>query len=246
MVTDSRYNLVQGSIIETTLIFKTEGIFAPIDNQLRYVRPLNNLDATPARIELFDDEGDLVAANQTYIPRGLGHFTFNLYGFDDYSGNPRILWTNFYDTTDGSQQDDGGIGEGTYLLRVTVAGYYQSNLLEIIIDSGETPTYPTVSPIQSLERLGYLSGEVVWMAWCGGNSEALPLSWASITAYSTSSVGDDFEEAYTFSLDGFYEMWLIPGDYDFGLYHPGLKTKYLRYGLSVSGGSSSSIHFFMN
>ncbi len=246
MVTDSRYNLMQGSIIETTLIFKTEGIFAPIDNQLRYVRPLNNLDATPARIELFDDEGDLVAANQTYIPRGLGHFTFNLYGFDDYSGNPRILWTNFYDTTDGSQQDDGGIGEGAYLLRVTVAGYYQSNLLEVIIDSGDTPKYPMVSPIQSLERIGYLSGEVVWMEWCGGNSEALPLSWASITAYSTSSVSDDFEETYTFSLDGFYEMWLIPGEYDFGLYHPGLKTKYLRYGLSVSEGSSSSIQFFMN
>ncbi len=32
-----------------------------------YAQPINNLDATPARVEVFDDLGNFVAANQTYI-----------------------------------------------------------------------------------------------------------------------------------------------------------------------------------
>ena len=235
-VTDGRYNLVKGSTIEATLIFRTEGILDPIDNQLPYARPINNLDSTPLRIELFDEEGNLAAAELAYIPRGVTQFNFKIDGFDGYWGNPRILWTNFYDTTDASRQRDGGIGEGKYLMRVTVPGYHQSQILKVTVDSGYPPKYPMVSVVQGLERLGYLHGEILWIDWCGG---ALPLSWASLTAYST----DGFKEVYTFSMDGYYELWLPAGSYDFGLYHPGLGSKYFKAGLAVSWGSVNSINF---
>ncbi|MEM3608361.1 MAG: carboxypeptidase-like regulatory domain-containing protein [Candidatus Bathyarchaeia archaeon] len=236
MITDSRYNLIRGSTIDVTLIFKTEGILDPIDNRLPYAHPINNLDSTPLRIELFDGENNLVAANVTYIPRGVTQFNFRVDGFGGYWGNPRILWTNFYDTTDASRQKDGGIGEGEYLMRITIPGYHQSQLFRIIVESGDPPKYPVVSIVHSLERLGYLHGEILWIDWCGG---ALPLSWASITAYST----DGFREVYTFSMDGVYEMWLPAGSYDFGLYHPGLGSKYFKAGLAVSWGSVNSISF---
>lgn len=236
MITDGRYNLIRGSIIEATLIFKTEGILDPIDNRLPYAHPINNLDSTPARIELFDEENNLVAANVTYIPRGVTQFNFRIDGFSGYWGNPRILWTNFYDTTDASRQKDGGIEEGEYLMRITIPGYQENQLFRIIIDSGDPPKYPMVSIVHSLERLGYLHGEILWIDWCGG---ALPLSWASLTAYST----DGFKEVYTFSMDGEYELWLPAGSYDFGLYHPGLGSKYFRAGLAVSWGSVNSINF---
>lgn len=235
-ITDGRYNLIKGSTLEVTLIFKTEGILDPIDNQLPYARPISNLDSTPGRVELFDEENHLVAATLIYTPKGVTQFSFTIDGFEDYWGNPRILWTNFYDTTDASRQKDGGIEEGEYLMRVTIPGYHQSQLLKIRIDSGSPPKYPVVSITQGLERLGYLHGEILWIDWCGG---ALPLSWASLTAYST----DGFKEVYTFSLDGEYELWLPAGSYDFGLYHPGLGSKYFKAGLAVSWGSVNSINF---
>lgn len=235
-ITDGRYNLIKGSTLEVTLIFKTEGLLDPIDNRLPYATPINNLDSTPGRIELFDEENNLVAAELIYIPREVTQFSFTIDGFEDYWGNPRILWTNFYDTTDASRQKDGGIGEGEYLMRVTIPGYHQNQLLRIIINSGSPPKYPVVSVIQGLERFGYLHGEILWIDWCGG---ALPLSWASLTAYST----DGFKEVYTFSLDGEYQLWLPAGNYDFGLYHPGLGSKYFKAGLAVSWGSVNSINF---
>ncbi len=121
-------------------------------------------------------------------------------------------------------------------MRITVSGYHQSHLLEIVINSGNPPKYPMVSVIQSLERMGYLSGEILWIDWCGG---AQPLSWAPLTAYSTNG----FIEVYTFSLDGRYEMWLPAGKYDFGLNHPGLGSKYFKTGLAISWGSVNSLNF---
>ena len=211
----------------------------PINNKLQYARPLNNLDATPVRVEVFDDFGEFVAANITYVERESGSIRVLLDGFNRYYGNPRILWTNFYDTTDASGQLDSGLEEGTYQIRVSIEGYYQRDLLSIEIFSGKPPLYPTVSLITSVERLGYLSGHVVWENWC---TRSYPLSWAAITAYTS----DNRKETYTFSLDGAYEMWLPEGDYDFGLYHPGFPVRYFTVGLHVGWSSSTSITFKMN
>ncbi len=134
---------------------------------------------------------------------------------------------------------DSGLEGGDYQVRLTVAGYYQPETITLHIDRrGEWWPSP-ISLTVSVERLGYLWGYIVWADWL---DQGLPLSWAAITAYR----GNGFDEAYTFSVDGFYEMWLIPGEYDFGLAHPGFETKYLKYGLHVGPGSQSSITFFMN
>jgi len=237
-MSDTRVNLIKGARIELTLIFKTEGLMDPVDNRLEYARPLNGLDATPLRVELFDGEGKLSAANVTYIPAGVEAFQLMLEGFLNYYGNPRIVWTNFYDTTDGSRQNDYGIEEGSYIIRVTVAGYLQTGLLSVEVGSGAVKSRPTVSVAQSLERMGYLKGHVIWVNWCG---RAYPLSWAALTAYSTNGV-----EGYTYTLDGDYEMWLPSGDYDFGLSHPGFKDAYFEKGLHIGPGSVTTLNFVMN
>ncbi|MBS7658608.1 carboxypeptidase regulatory-like domain-containing protein [Candidatus Bathyarchaeota archaeon] len=231
-ITDSKYNLIIGASIEVTLIFKTEGIFTPINNQLPYVWPINNLDATPARIELFNENGEFKAAKLIYIPKDLNQFTFNIFGFNSYCGNPRILWTNFYDTVDAIMQKDYGIKEDTYLLRVSIPGYYQSNLLKINICSCSD----IVSVVQSVERIAYIHGEVLWI---NQYNEALPLSWASLTVYSTNG----FKEVYTFTIDGKYGMWVTAGKYDFAVYHPSLGSKYFEAGLIISWGSTIGIDF---
>ena len=232
IITDSSYNLIIGPSIEVTLTFKTEGILTPIDNHLHYVWPINNLDATPARIEVFNENGEFAAGKLIYIPKELALFTFTISGFESYYGNPRILWTNFYDTVDGAVQKDYGIKEGEYFIRVTVAGYYQNTMPRIIINYSAT----SISIIQSLERLGYVNGEVLWINMF---NEVSPLSWAILTVYST----NEFKEVYTFSLDGKYDLWLPAGQYDFGVYYPGLNSKQFETKLIVSWGSETSITF---
>ncbi|MEM3607046.1 MAG: hypothetical protein QXE30_05325, partial [Candidatus Bathyarchaeia archaeon] len=230
-ITDSAYNLIIGASIEATLIFKTEGIFESIDNQLPYAWPINNLDATPARIELFNENGEFKAAKLIYIPKGLNQFTFSISGFKSYYGNPRILWTNFYDTVDADMQNDYGIEEGIYFMRVTIPGYYQSNLLKINVN------FNTITSIvQSVERMAYINGEVLWINWC---NNALPLSWASLTVYSNNG----FKEVYTFTIDGKYGIWVTAGKYDFAVYHPSLGSKYFEAGLIISWGSTIGIDF---
>ena len=236
-LTDTHVRLLRSSAIDLTLVFKTENMLFPIDNRLRCVRPINNIDSTPIRVEVFDDYGELVAANTTYAKRELSSIRVSLDGFKGYYGNPRLLWTNFYDTTDGDQKQDSGLDPGTYQVRATVAGYYRTELIPAKIDAGGG-SESAVSLIVSLESLGYLYGTITWYNWCG---DPLPLSWATITAYNGGK-----ETVYTYSLDGYYEMWLIPGTYDLAVYHPGLKINHLRFRLQVSLGSSISIDFFMN
>jgi hypothetical protein len=241
-VSDARISLFRGAGIDLTLIFETENLLDAVDNRLLYAKPINNIDATPLRVEVFDDSGQLVAANITYVDQGSTRTTVFLDGFNNYYGNPRFLWTNFYDTTDADRKHDSGLDEGVYMVRVTLAGYYQTEPLRVEINSGNVKSRPTVSLIASLERLGYLSGTVTWIDW---SEMPAPLSWAAITAYNRDSSEETYNP-YTYSLDGFYEIWLLPGDYDFGLSHPGFETKYLTNRLHVSWGSCTSIDFFMN
>ncbi len=235
-ISDIPIYLFIGATIDLTLGFKTEQNFEAINNKLCYARPINNIDATPIRVEVFDEFGEFVAANRTYVESNSTNIQITLYGFNGYSGNPRLLWTNFYDTTDGSRMSDSGLGEGEYQIRINAAGYYQIIMLQVKIDSMKAKN---VSVIESIERLGYLSGYVTWANWL---RDAYPLSWASITAYHVNNV----EEVYTYSLDGFYEMWLVAGEYDFGLSHPGLETQYLKNGLHISWGACSSLIFHMD
>lgn len=234
-LSDAPIYLHRGSKIDLILKFKTEQNFATIDNKLLYARPINNIDATPVRVEVFDEFGEFVAANTTYVPRNSADVQITIYGFNNYYGNPRLLWTNFYDTTDGDRRLNSGLDVGKYQIRASIPGYYQHGFLTAEINS---PNLRVVPVIGSLERLGYLSGNVTWANWLR-TRQRQPLSWTSITAYQGNS------EIFTYSLDGFYEAWLTAGTYDFGVYHPGLRTQHLPYGLHVSWGSCSSINFYM-
>ncbi len=234
-LSDAPVYLHRGSKIDLILKFKTEQNFAPIDNKLLYARPINNIDATPVRVEVFDAQGEFVAANTTYAPRNSVDIQVTIYGFDDYYGNPRLIWTNFYDTTDGDRRLNSGLDVGKYQIRASIPGYYQ---YEFLITEINAPNIRVVPVIGSLERLGYLSGNVTWANWLR-TRQRQPLSWTSITAYQGNN------EVFTYSLDGFYEAWLTAGTYDFGVYHLGLRTQHLPYGLHVSWGSCSSINFYL-
>jgi hypothetical protein len=235
-ISDIPIYLYKGSKINLNIGFRTEQNFEPINNRLCYARPINNIDATPIRVEAFDEFGEFIAANISYIDIGSTNLSINLYGFDNYYGNPRHLWTNFYDTTDANRKLDSGLDKGIYQLRISVAGYYHDEPSLISIDSIRIED---TSSIIDVERLGYLSGNITWANWL---RDAYPLSWASITAYHENGV----EEVYTYSLDGFYEMWLIEGRHDFGVYHPGLNPIYLPNGLDISWGACSSLIFHMD
>ncbi len=238
-ISDIPIKIIKGSGINLTIVFRTESLFESIDNKLCYARPINNIDATPVRIEVFDDYGEFLAANITHVKTGSRDLNVFLDGFDQYYGNPRLLWTNFYDTTDGERQFDSGLDEGNYQIRINIPGYYQFELIKAQIYSGKTKSRPIISLDTSIERLAYLSGTVDWVNWMG---VIYPLSWGSITAYHVNGT----EEAYTYSLDGFYEMWLIAGEYDFGLYHHGFEIQRINYGLHVTWGSCSFIRFLLH
>ncbi len=235
-ISDIPIYLYKGAKINLNIGFRTEQNYEAINNRMCYARPINNIDATPIRVEAFDEFGEFIAANISYIDIGSTNLSINLYGFDNYYGNPRHLWTNFYDTTDGDRKLDSGLDKGIYQLRISVVGYYHDEPSLINIESIRIEDK---SSIIDLERLGYLSGNITWANYL---RDAYPLSWASITAYHES--GD--EEVYTYSLDGFYEMWLIEGRYDFGVYHPGLNPIYLQNGLDISWGACSSLIFHMD
>ena len=111
-------DLVKGTKIQMTLIFKTAGLVTSIDTY-RY-----NPAEVPVRVEVYDSFGTLVGANATYMP-GDSSYAVEVVGFHAYAGNPCSRWINYYDTTDGWLQKDYGLPAGTYLVMVWVPGYIQ-------------------------------------------------------------------------------------------------------------------------
>ena len=109
---DASIWMILNPVIDLTVAFKDEGLLSVTDSTQPYAQPINNLDATPARVEVFDDQGNFVAANQTYIPNNSKVIHFVLAGMGgvfQYSGDPRFIWSGFYDTTDGVRQNAGGL-----------------------------------------------------------------------------------------------------------------------------------------
>ena len=205
--------MVQDPRIDLTLVFKTEGLLAPIDSTLPFAYPINHLTATPVRVEIFDMLGNFVGANVTYIPnnatRGAPTYSTNitLAGFNQYAGDPSLIWAGFYDTTDAYGQNDGGLQPGAYQIRVWVDGYCQLQLIPVTL-----PSTGKVSMIYSMERASRVRGTVM-----GPESDQYPelLSWAVIDL---EPGGGNFT---TYSLDGNYSLWVPAGSYNMGVYLPG-------------------------
>jgi hypothetical protein len=213
--------LVQAPRVDLTIVFKTEGLLSLIDSTLPFAQPLNHLDATPVRVEIFDAHGNFVGANRTYVGNYKSSVSVTLAGFRNYYGDPRLTWAGFYDTTDAVRQDEGGLQAGAYLIRIWVDGYCQLQLIPVTL-----PSTGEVSIIYSMQRASRVSGTVL-----GPESEQYPelLSWAVIDLES-----ENFT-FYTFSLDGNYSLWVPSGSYNMGVSLPGYVTYTAR--LEVPNGS---------
>jgi len=205
-MSDIQIDLVKATKLRVTLTFRTEGLVATLDDTYRY-----NPAQVPARIEVYDSLGVLAGANATHIPADEANSTIEVVGFRSYAGNPCLRWVNYYDTTDGSEQNDYGLPPGTYQVLVWVPGYAQA----------QTMTFSTTLSITDVtldlyfDRLAHVSGTVRGLDMY---DNLIPLSWATVTAYGPTLVA-------TSSLDGFYEMWIANGTYALGVSSPGYETQ---------------------
>jgi len=230
---DAAIWMIENPVIDLTVAFKDEGLLSIINSTEPFAQPINHLDATPARVEVFDEQGNFVAANESYVPNisngaptTTAHFT--LAGFDRYSGDPRLVWAGFYDTTDGATQPAGGLilypwsnVPRVYTVRIWVEGYYQLGRLQVTV-----PARGNVSVVGSMDRASRISGTVVGPDLY---DVARPLSWAIIDLEpnnrTLSSILDVRPGNFTTSsLDGEFQLWVPRGSYGMGVSLEGYST----------------------
>jgi hypothetical protein len=270
---DATIWMILNPVIDLTVTFTDEGLLSVINSTQPYAQPINNLDATPARVEVFDDQGNFVAADRTYIPNlqangeptRVAHFV--LVGIDQYYGDPRYVWSGFYDTTDGVRQNAGGLflypfrsflysnETRTFTVRLWVDGYYQYEQWLVNVPgrdanwNGITFAPAVISVVESLNRASRITGTVAGPDFFG---QARPLSWATITLqpknYTLSSIIDVEPGNYTTSsLDGSFQVWVPEGTYGMGVSLEGYDVKYTSYSsiVAVSPGSDTNMWIWL-
>jgi hypothetical protein len=247
-VADGSIWMIEGPVIDLTVAFKDEGLLTFIDSTLPFAQPINHLDATPARIEVFDDQGLFVAANASYIPNDDTTAHFTLAGFNQYYGDPRTVWSGFYDTTDGAGQNPGGLvlypwsnEPRLYTVRIWVEGYYQLKQLYVTV-----PGNQNASVVVSMDRASRVYGTVL-----GPDiyDEARPLSWATIDLEPNNRtlsdiIGINPRNYTTSSVDGFFQLWVPQGSYGMGVSLPGYSTYSAQ--ISVPSGSNLSMQIWLS
>jgi hypothetical protein len=226
---DASVWMIVNPMINVTIAFRDEGLLTGINSTEPYAQPINNLDGTPARIEVFDYLGNFVAANASYIPNTsptgvptrVANFT--LAGFDIYYGDPRDVWSGFYDTTDQVGQHAGGLllypwelsqEYHEFTIRIWVDGYYQMETFRLMV-----PTRGDVSATLVLDRASRIRGTIAGPDFF---DTARPLSWATVDLepnnYTLSRIIDVEPGNYTTtSLDGSFQVWAPPGLYGMGV-----------------------------
>jgi len=224
---DITIDLVPTTRLNVTLTFRNENLLAPIDTYTRY-----DPEMVPVRVEVYDSYGVLAGANATYIPRDppTYSYTVEVVGFRNYAGNPCLRWVNYYDTTDGQSQKDYGLLPGEYSVRVWLPGYLQSETMTV-----STALHVSAVEIDStFDRLAHVFGYVRgFNMYC----DLIPISWATVTAYGPTLEG-------TYSLDGFYEMWLMNGTYVLATSSAGYETQAAE--IRVSSGWETPADFALS
>jgi len=215
---DMTVYLVEAARLNVTLEFRKEDIVDDIDTYTHY-NPRHNLTDVPARIEVYDSLGVLVGANATHIPYNVSGPAIEVVGFHDYAGNPCLRWTNYYDTTDGSRQNDYGLPPGAYQVIVWVPGYAQAQTPIIYTTVGSTAGITI-----SLDRMAHVNGTISGLNMY---EDLVPLSWATVTAYGPILTA-------TSSLDGTYEMWIVSGTYTLGVSSPGYEAQGMEIRVSMA------------
>ena len=252
---DASIWMIKNPFISLTVAFRHEGLLTGINSTEPYAQPINDLPATPVRWEVFDDLGDFVAANATYIPNVSPRGTptqvanFTLVGFDTYYGDPRYVWSGFYDTTDQVTQQDGGLllypwelaqPYHEFTIRLWVDGYYQLYPVRAIV-----PTAGNVSLTIFLDRASRISGTIAGPDFFGF---ARPQSWAAVDLepfnYTLSGIIDVQPGNYTTtSLDGFFQVWAPQGTYGLGVLLAGYQSYQIE--LAVPAGSDISLWIWL-
>jgi hypothetical protein len=253
-VADGSIWMIEGPLIDLTVAFKDEGLLTFINSTQPYAQPINHLDATPARIEVFDDQGLFVAANASYVPNltPTGTYTtsahFRLAGFNQYYGHPRSVWSGFYDTTDGAGQTPGGLvlypwsnEPRLYTIRIWVEGYYQLNHLQVTVPASEN-----ASVVVSMDRASRISGTALGQDFY---EKARPLSWATVDLEPNNRtisdiVGINPGNYTTSSVDGFFQLWAPQGRYGMGVSLNGYSTYTTQ--LEVPSGSDLSMQVWLS
>ena len=194
-----------GVQINVTLVFQKQRIILPVDTYIKYWNPSD--PRVPVRFEVYDSKAQFVAASITYarnfILAGKQVMICNvtLAGFNTtYYGSAALRWVNYHDTTDGTAQKDGGLAPDLYTIKVYVPGYHQP--IEPTID---VRTRGSVSVVIALHRMGHLYGMIHTFNTYYGNYTRI--SWVSVDI-----VGEEMT-LRTGTLDGAYELWIVPGSY---------------------------------
>jgi len=216
-----------GVQIEVTLVFEKQRMIYHIDTYAKYWSP--SARKVPVRFEVYDSKAQFVGAKVAYVPNANETSTFNitLAGFNTtYYGNAAMRWVNYYDTTDGTAQKDGGLKPDVYAIKVYVPGYHQP--IEPTIDARARGN---VSLVLALHRMGRLYGMIHTFNTCYENYTRI--SWVSVDA-----IGEEMT-LRTGSLDGAYELWMVPGSYLVMFSLPTYETKALR--LHIPDGSDVRI-----
>jgi len=226
---DASIWMIVNPVISLTVGFRDEGLLTGINSTEPYAQPINDLPATPARVEVFDYLGNFVAANASYIPNNSSSgvqtrvANFTLAGFDIYYGDPRNVWSGFYDTTDQAGQQAGGLllypwelsqPYHEFTIRIWVDGYYQLEHVRVLV-----PTRGNVSLTILVDRASRIRGTVAGPDFF---DQARPLSWATVDLepdnYTLSGIIDVEPGNYTTtSLDGSFQVWVPPGMYGMGV-----------------------------
>jgi hypothetical protein len=251
--------MIKDPVINLTIFFRDEGLLSNINSSLPFAQPINHIAGTPMRVEVFDDRGNFVAANASYVPNlgyvphthygyPVGYANFTLAGFDSYSGNPRLIWSGFYDTTDGASQTAGGLflypwhnSPREFTIRVWVEGYYQLTPLRLTV-----PATGGVSAAVQMDRATRIIGSVAGPDFF---DTARPLSWANVTLepnnYTLTRIIDVRPGDYsTSSLDGSFQVWVPEGSYGVGASLAGYSTYSTR--ISAPSGSELSLQIWLD
>jgi hypothetical protein len=209
--TDATVWMIENPVIDLDVVFRHEVLLSNITSTSPFAQPINHITGTPARVEIFDDLGNFVAANVSYIPNNATVAHFTLTGFDRYFGDPRSVWSGFYDTTDAAGQRPGSLilypwndSPREYVIRIWVEGYYQTNQLRVLV-----PARGNVSVVERVDRATRIAGNITGPDYF---EIARPLSWAAVTLepnnYTLTRIIDVRPGNYTtFSLDGSFQVW---------------------------------------
>jgi hypothetical protein len=229
-IADISAYVVTGGEIKITLVFQKQRILSAIDTYRNYWD--SSEPKVPVRFEIYDSRMQFVGANATYMPIvGADRptvFSNVTAGFRTYYGNAATRWINYYDTTDGSRQRDYGLVSDWYTLKVYVPGYYQkSDPVIEVRRGGET------SVIILLERMAHLYGKVRTFNTYFANYTRI--SWVNVDA-----IGEEMT-IRSCTLDGDFEMWLVPGSYLVVFSLPGYQDRSVR--LSMPEGSDVQVDF---